>query len=353
MQRNISESIAFNLNDIMIKNGLSQTSLAVKCDAEGHHISQGTISNMLNVKKNTSCSLINYISICKVLGIELKDLLKPISADEADDIKITEEDFLDKNRNFITDPNNIAFKGYLQTFDVYFYQTTGKKSELLQGKLNFSHSSDNTYCSAKFKLFTGDKAEEGDKIKSIEKNYTGQLIISNTQRVAYCILTSKEIGEICFLIFSHHHLLNNKLKCIMANAVTTSSGLNRRPTIHRMCITNKSINNNPEQLTYIKGQLLLNESDILISGKRLDDFKKSENVSKQFIDILESAIQKDQYFSVPESKLASNEISEEDLIKMISLLRTYSIAPKYNKVSRKTDEFLFSLLTAVDSKVKD
>ena len=49
----------------------------------------------------------------------------------------------------------------------------------------------------------------------------------------------------------------------------------------------------------------------------------------------------EQYYSVTEAKLINCNIIEKEFAQAISLLRDYSAAPKYNKVSMKTDEFVF------------
>ena len=97
-------------------------------------------------------------------------------------------------------------------------------------------------------------------------------------------------------------------------------------------------------MPYIQGQLLLNNSDILISERNLEQFKKDPRIPKHFLPLLNGALQNETYYSITEAKLTESNFSEEDLVKLISLLRMYSEAPKYNKISRKTDDALYELL---------
>lgn len=327
--------IATNLGRIMKEKKLSQKGLSELCAQKGMKVSQATISNILNASQN--CSLGNLISICNALEVALDELISSKKSPHHSTLTLDD--------GFITDPSDKAFKGYLGTFKLYFYQTIGKNSDLLTGDLILKP--DNNICTARLTLYTGQHIAADKTTAPVTKTYTGQMVISTSMRCAYIHLYSSDLSEVSFINFSHFYLFHKSLKCVMANAVTTSAGANKRPTIHRICISDNKISS--ALLPYVKGQLLLNEAEILISSKKLEAFKKNELVQPEFLDLLTDAIQNERYYSVTEAKLTGNDISEEDLVKMISLLRSYSIAPKYNKVSRKTDEALFSLLENASS----
>lgn len=329
---NACKIISDNLKFYMKNKGLTQQMLSSLCEKNGTKVSQATLSNILRGTHN--CSLNNMTAICNALEITLSDLVTP-----RDTLTFTlpaSESIL------ITSPMDKAFKGYLGNYQVYFYPTTGKSNMLLHGTLTFTPSEVNPICLAKLNLFTGKFQKHQNQTIELTKSYTGQLVISPTLNAAYCFLYSSELGELCFLIFHHFYLLTNPLKCIMANAITMSSGSNRRPTMHRMCLSDLPI---PDQLmTYIKGQLLLNDSEILISERGLEKFKQDPLVPEKFISLLHHALQNESYYSITEAKLTGSDFHEDELAKLISLLRTYSEAPRYNKISRKTDDFLYDLL---------
>ena len=209
------------------------------------------------------------------------------------------------------------------------------------GNLEFKNSPDNSFVEAIFSLPTGKKRENDDRVEDIVKNYKGQLVVSVPMRAAYCILYSE--NEICTFTFSHFHIINEQLKCVMANAVTVSAGSNRRPTIHRMCIIDEKIEIDNNSLTYIKGQLLLNEANILISAGNLELLRQSEELSTEFKQQLETARSKETYYSFSESKLIDGEVDEK-AAKNVSVVRNYSISGKYNKVSMRTDEMLYAIV---------
>ncbi|MGN0482582.1 MAG: helix-turn-helix domain-containing protein [Lachnospiraceae bacterium] len=334
----LSQTVSQNLKLIMKQKKITQKSLAEKCMQKGLSISQGTISNVLN--NTSSCSISTLEKICVGLDIEISQVFSPPMSPKREDTV--------SYQNLITNPSDSAFRGYLQTFHVYFYQTAGKNSELLQGELTFSPSQDKTICKAHFILHAPITGSDADHASSIEKIYTGSLSISLTMQVCFCELYSDALGEMCFLIFKHFYLFNSPLTCIMANAITTSSGVSRRPTVHRICLSSQKLSD--EQLSYLKGQLLLNGAEIVISDKKLEAFKKSPQVSKNFLPVLENAVQRNVYHSISESRLMAGALPEQELIQMISLLRSYSSAPKYSKVSAKTDENLFILIEGASAK---
>lgn len=329
-----SKNIANKIRILIREKGINQTQIVEKCKDNGLYISQGTISHAINSPESITFSTL--LKICFGLDINVCELFS--------DIKNDENNYISNSDLLIRNPFDSAFRGYLGKYYVYFYQTRGKNENLIKGVLEFGASKDKTRCEAKFRLPTGKFKRENEKIKEIVKEYQGELIISISMRSAYCFLCSD--NEICLLIFSHWHLLNEHLRCAMASAVTTSSGSDRRPTLHRMCISRTFIEE--KDLKYIKGQLLLNDSDILISEDKLENLKNDEALSQEFLMLLENSLKEEKYYSVPEASLVSDDMSEDKFAKEISLLRTYSTAAKYNKISAQTNNLLFTLINDID-----
>lgn len=338
-----AKQISLKIKSYIDSSKITQKQIVKNCESKGLFISQGTISHALNEPE--SMTFATLIKICTGLNIELEDLF--VEKKHQNFLYSQDNNLFMESDLLIQDPSNSAFQGYLGTFFTYFHQTKDKdKDNIIEGRITFEPTEDNTKCKATFFLPTGQvKMVNGKKIETIKK-YSGQLIISISMRSAYCILSSE--NEICFFIFSHFHIITENLRCTMANAVTTSAGSNRRPTCHRICLSDRKIEG--DNLNYIKGQLLLNNSDILISVSKLEELKKSKVLSPEILEVLEGAIQKEKYYSISESKLIGNNIAEDVVAKDISILRTYSTADKYNKVSAKTNELLFSIIDNIEQK---
>lgn len=130
----------------------------------------------------------------------------------------------------------------------------------------------------------------------------------------------------------------------MASAFTTSSGSNRRPTMHRACLINGCYDQS--LLPYIKGQLLLNNAEIIISQSELNNLYNDSRIPSDFKELLTKATSKEKYCLVKENQLIdSHTFNEKEHAMLISHLRSKSIAPKHNKISKRTDEMLFEILS--------
>lgn len=308
---------------------LKQNEIVDRCRAAGVMISQGTISNISNKEKSISLSTV--LGLCKGLVIDIHEILP--------DTVSRETGKTSKFKMSTSTTNNNAYKGYGGPYHVYFFPTISNKEELLHGELNISAPSDENICIATMTLHTGEKSTINGKEVETTKEYVGEFSISIPMQSGYCILKNVQMDEQCFFVFHHWHIYSNELKCRMAVAATTSAGSNRRPTIHRLYMCRKPLS--AEKQKYIRGQLRLNESEILISKEQYDKLIADENIPKEFCDIFEKEAKLEQYYSVTEAKLINCNIIEKEFAQAISLLRDYSAAPKYNKVSMKTDEFVF------------
>lgn len=332
--------IAEYINSYMDNHSITQTKLAEICQNKGLNTSQSTISRALAHPE--SAKLSTFVDICLGLDLDPQDVFNRRAEQNKKDTTLTLN-----SKQFIIDPNDKAFRGYKKKYHTFFYQTIKKDSEIIMGNLEFKNSQDNSFVEAIFSLPTGQKREAEDGEEEIIKNYKGQLIVSEPMRAAYCILCSE--NEICAFTFSHFHILSEQLKCVMANVVTVSAGSNRRPTIHRMCIIDEKVEINKSSLEYIKGQLLLNEANILISSSNLELLKKSEELSSEFKQLLETAKSKETYYSFSEAKLIDGDIDEETA-QSISIVRNHSISGKYNKISMRTDDMLYAIIKNIQKK---
>ncbi len=253
-----------------------------------------------------------------------------------------------ENDNLVCDTQRSAYKGYLNNeYSIYFYSTISSENKLIHGKLQLKDTDENR-CKISLKLYTGKIDVEGNPIT---KNYTGDMIISIPLSSCYCILVNHLIGEMCFLIFHHMFLFNHDMVCRVGAALTTSSGENRRPTMHRMIISKYKfdLQDDCPDLHFLKGQLKLNDSQIIISKSEYEKLKEyifNNNLSEfqSFFSVFEQSYSKEEYFTIDENKLLDSSIPVAAKIQCISLLREKSIYNKYNKISTKSDEYLFKYL---------
>lgn len=328
-EKEFNDRLKDNIQTKISQMNLKQNEIVDRCRAAGVMISQGTISNISN--KDKSISLSTVVGLCKGLEIDIHEILPETVPRKS----VTTASF----RMPTSATNNNAYKGYIGSYHVYFFPTISNKEELLHGELEISSPSDEKICSATMTLHTGDKKIINGKEVEIIKEYVGEFFISIPMQSGYCILKNAQMDEQCFFIFHHWHIYSNDLMCRMAVAATTSAGSNRRPTVHRLYMCREPLSE--ENQKYIRGQLRLNESEILIAKDQYERLILQEKIPKEFCDIFEKEAKLDQYYSVTEAKLVNCNIVEKDFAQAISLLRDYSTAPKYNKVSMKTDEFVF------------
>lgn len=332
-----------NIRDIMEKKAISQISLARKSG-----ISQPVISKLLN--GDTKASLAQIAKICWALGVEPSDILSQ-NQDALQSYLLSTELATDNNVVCLSPAQSpTAFKGYLGQFNLYFGSTVSSENNILCGTLTFRESADHNSCSAELLLDTGKKTADG---LPIQKHYTGTLIISLPMSACYCTLTSKELGEICFLVFNHLFLFNQTLICRMACATTISAGGNRRPTMHRLLICREALDiSDPhsDDFKFLHGQLMLNSSDIHITKTAYEEMQAAE--SKQFsrpefqtlLEEFQKGRAEDQVYSINEDKIRNAQLPVGIKLSFLSLLREYAISDRYNKISAKVDEHVYNYI---------
>lgn len=334
---NIHEALAHNITKIIHERKLSQPTLVSLCKEKGFKISQGTISNAMRGRGNVTLDTICALS--EVLEIDISTLLStPTTKASSLFPRMTPQ-----TNSFITSPDDPGFHGYLGDYSLLFYKTTGKDNDLLCGTLTLKESKDHQKCEAYLTLPTGDFKNISGVNTPIEKNFHGELVISKFMHSAYVFLYSEDIGEVSLLVFHHWYILNNNLRCAMASAITTSSGSNRRPTIHRACIIRGNVDS--KIYPYLKGQLLLNTAEILLSQTELNKILETPDIPDDFKALIKQSITNEKYYMINENALIDpQKFSESENAKWISYIRANSSAPKYNKISKRTDDALFALL---------
>lgn len=337
------DEVLSRIKIIMEQKDVSQGMLAAKSG-----LGQSTVSKFLS--GDIKVSLIHIAKICRALEIDPGVVLSPDRYQQdngpASLNMLNDHD----DDTLIYNPARPAFKGYLREFQVYFNSTISSENNILDGTLTFSPSKDGRTCIADMILNTGKKKSDGT---NVTKHYTGTLVISISMSACYCTLLAKDIGEICFLVFHHMFLFHEDLICRLACAVTVSSGGNKRPTMHRLLISREKLNvSNPqnEDFKFIKGQLLLNSSEIMIKRSSYEKMRVAESEwldsedMKDLLDEFDQMSEKQDVYFIDESKIRNASYPMGNKVRLISLLREYSINERYNKISTKADEHVYHYL---------
>ncbi len=344
-------NILKRIKEYMEKNEIKQLELSKKSN-----INQSTLSKIMSGE--TKLTLQHIYRICNALNVDPRILLSFSQEIVSDTMKQADAGLINKryidDQILIRNTTHHAFKGYITNdpFFLYLYSTISSESLLLEGNIIFEDSEYHNYCKAKMSIFTGQKDINGNPIT---KNYYGELVISLTMGTCYCILINKDIGEICSLYFKHAFLFNQKLACRVATVISTSSGSNRLPIMQRALITAKELKvndiNSPD-FNFVRGQLKLNDSEIILSDSAYSEVKsiigQSSGDLKTFLSECTISTNKfndsTTYYIFDETKIRTINVSSDTKAQGISVLRNLSISPKYNKISTKTEEFTFQYL---------
>lgn len=317
----------------------TQQQVLAKCMDHGYTINQSAISKMLS---GTNIQTFHVAQICEALGLNIAEVL---SFDENTEIQVKEKP---QTPSLITDARHNAFRGYMGSYSIYFY-TTKNEDSIHHGIFNLQEDPATHQCMADLRFKTGEKNEEG---MDIEKHYTGPVYYSMSMQTIYCEVFSAEIGERCYLLFHYDFLAYQNLECRLATAITVSSGVKRLPTMHKLLLTRTELSN--DTLDYLCGQLKLNSSEILISENAYREFLRDPKLPNKFFEYFGekethaerfiSSVAKVPYFSFNESLISDSFLPPFDKIKIICLLRKYSAAPRYNKISGTAEEIVYNFL---------
>ena len=331
-----------------IKEKLQNLKITQKKLSDITEISQPTLSKLFCGK--TKFTLEQLARISYALKLDIAELVSFSNTNlPFQSSSIASTHFIPENDNLVCTTNRPAFKGYIgNTYYIYFYSTISSEIQLIHGTLSLTASAENK-CIIDLEIYTGQTDVSGNRIK---KAYTGDMIISVSLGSCYCSLFNAEIGELCFLSFHHMFLFSQDILCRLGAVLTTSSGGNRRPTLHRMVISKSEfdLTEGNKDLHFLKGQLKLNSSKILVSKNDFQKLLKESNLEqdnelKKFFSTFETLASQNEYYEIDESALLGMTFSVDTKIYGINLLREVSAADKYNKISTKSDEFLFEYIS--------
>ncbi len=316
----------------------TQKDLAEACEARKVKANQGTISKLLSENSESeSIPLLTVAALCDFLELPMNKVLSIGSVPDTaglDDTPDYDRDYIYSSETLISDPAHLAFRGYAETkLNVYFYPTISYQTELLRGALTFTKDTKEKLCRVTMTIET-----------TPIKTYQGILRISLQQNACYILLSSRELGEISTIFFRHRFFSGSTLKTRLACCNTISAGDARRPTVHRMVIIEAGKELTEEEEKLIKSQLLLNDSQIRISRKSMEELLKSGQGIYE--DILGRAVAEESVLVFDESDVLSLKgYSLDQTARAIAELRLASFAAqRYCKSSAKSDELLFKRL---------
>lgn len=336
------EIIIKRITNVMKEKGLTQTQVAQKAQEMQYSLNQSTISKML--KSYSSMSIQNVVQIADVLGIDLNDLLAQGDSEEVRSYAREEKEI---PSSLIRRADAPEMRPYLNSYYTYFIETQSTSDKIIEGKLRFDASPDQSRTVATLKFLTGRKDVNNDPIS---KEYVGELCLSPRMTVAYCTLVNEQIGEMSYIVFNYLPIIFESLKCRVAMVLTACSGANRLPTAHRMIISHRQLSHDEQEI--LKGQLRLNKSEILISESGLAQFFKDERLPASVTDYfrldekgpLFRGLSPLPYYFFDEAVFRSAFLKREDKELAINLIRQYSSSPKNTKVASKCDDFVYRFI---------
>lgn len=331
------ERIGENIKELMKIHNITQKEMKEKCEKAGFDISQATISNAKRGHGNITIS--NLLAIAYALNVNIMEILDVPCALITDESNKRDPLLNMEGEMFITNPESAYIKSYLGKFHVLFYKTSGTSDDMVKGILEINPGKNKMSCEVTLRLDVNEVTRLGEEIRKV---YKGQLISSPAMRSVYIFLFNSQIGEASMLLLQQIFVSYHQVETAMAVAITTASGANRRPTVHRMCISRQEVK--AENMDYIKGQLLMNTSDIILTNEQIENIFSDNNIPVSFKKLLKKAVTRGNCYCIPEADLVDTSVSDNEQMRIISYVRSQSTSPKYNKISKKTDEVLYNIL---------
>ena len=320
---------------------------------ESQFLNQKSLSRIERGEKSIVLSANTVLLIAKECAIS-----EEIYAPFLDLMNLTEEIkygnkpllYIKEQGQLLVNPSHSEFKMYEGEYHCYFYSTNSAEPKIINGLLTIKLDEHKSICYAEMSILKDGK---------IIKKYKGQFVINLHYRKAYMVLIGTEKQEICFLILNCFNATVEENQLNMALVLTTSSGSQKRPTMHRMLISRKILSDDIAKS--VLPELKLNTDTITISEENLNILKnqirKEVSDNKDIdgttyfilnsIDHIEKNGKKEVFYTIDESEIYdSSRITNDTNIRshIISKLREFSNATFYNKVSDTVEEICFNII---------
>ena len=244
--------------------------------------------------------------------------------------------------------------GYCGEYHSLFVSTDSNEKRLVEGLFSIGKDpSDPNLCRAHMTLYN----EKHEEIKW----YSGPFFINRHYRTWHCILIGHEKQEVCMLTASHFNATLRPNQFNMVLALTTSSGVQKKPVVHRLLLSRRPFSKRDQKL--IQAQLMLNTDSICISEDALSALEETTNQRLQnaksrmarsecqavltAIDIIRQMGQKRTYYTVNESMIyGADTVAADKRLRALALstIRACTDTVYYNKVSQTVLEICTSIL---------
>lgn len=353
MNAKYENAIRVKLDALMRANHYSQIQFNDLLKERGLDLGQGNLSSILKGRRRIPLSLI--VHICDIFKLSLAELVdenfggaKQVSGVYSDDLMQLTPYLGD---NFVIDPHDPHFSGYLQTYHVYLFPSQGDDLRVRTGKLHLR--ANNHVCEAVLEINTN-KTRLG---QPYIKRYEGRCFISTTMRSVFILLADREKGEFSVLNFRYHSLSTYPLDCRIACALLNATGVEHPPTMQRMFLSRTEIA--AEHIPLLQTHLYLNNSITPIRKEQLESLADADGY-RRVIDELFRTNQPQCVYYLDEDDVLSaarrclgadghplRHPEDPQVTRFLADLRTISEHSRFNKASRQADHLSRRLLRSL------
>lgn len=353
MNAKYENAIRVKLDALMRANHYSQIQFNDMLRERGLDLGQGNLSSILKGRRRIPLSLI--VHICDIFKLSLAELVdenfggaKQVSGVYSDDLMQLTPYLGD---NFVIDPHDPHFSGYLQTYHVYLFPSQGDDLRVRTGKLHLR--ANNHVCEAVLEINTN-KTRLG---QPYIKRYEGRCFISTTMRSVFILLADREKGEFSVLNFRYHSLSTYPLDCRIACALLNATGVEHPPTMQRMFLSRTEIA--AEHIPLLQTHLYLNNSITPIRKEQLESLGNADGY-RRVIDELFRTNQPQCVYYLDEDDVLSaarrclgadghplRHPEDPQVTRFLADLRTISEHSRFNKASRQADHLSRRLLRSL------
>ena len=353
MNAKYENAIRVKLDALMRANHYSQIQFNDLLKERGLDLGQGNLSSILKGRRRIPLSLI--VHICDIFKLSLAELVdenfggaKQVSGVYSDDLMQLTPYLGD---NFVIDPHDPHFSGYLQTYHVYLFPSQGDDLRVRTGKLHLR--ANNHVCEAVLEINTN-KTRLG---QPYIKRYEGRCFISTTMRSVFVLLADREKGEFSVLNFRYHSLSTYPLDCRIACALLNATGVEHPPTMQRMFLSRTEIA--AEHIPLLQTHLYLNNSITPIRKEQLESLADADGY-RRVIDELFGTNQPQCVYYLDEDDVLSaarrclgadghplRHPEDPQVTRFLADLRTISEHSRFNKASRQADHLSRRLLRSL------
>lgn len=314
------------IREILKERQISQTKLRDMCMKKGYKISQPDISKLFSGK--LSLTLYHVVAFSAVLNVSIDSMIND---------KNQYQRFQTQGEQFIRDPSDTAFNGYMGTFYTTFCSTSPfEENRIVRGKIHFRPSADNDICETFFELDTGEKINS----RSIIKYYHGQMIVSK-MGVAYCILANDKIGEISMIEFKHRIFLVNQVESRLGLVLTTTAGGKRNPIVHQILLSRSFIDD--KELYRVVPYLKMENSNQCLIKKDELHYLDNKGVN---LDKLKVMADTDEYMLIDQRILPmiNRHLSRSQIAEIKGRLKAISYNGYCSVLDEEDDDAVFDIL---------